>query len=72
MKIGRLKSREVESASWATIPPISRDRTADITRSEIRIVGHDPTNFARISLEIDFLSPCKLNFWSNHEEIKKF
>ena len=23
-------------------PPISRDPTAEITRSEIRVVGHDP------------------------------
>ena len=47
MKIGWLKSRGVESASWATIPPISRDRMAEITRSGIHIVGHDPTDFAR-------------------------
>ena len=40
--IGRLKSHGVESASWATIPLITRDLTAIITRSEIRVVGHDP------------------------------
>ena len=40
--IGRLKSHGVESASWATIPPITHDPTAEITRSEIRVVGHDP------------------------------
>ena len=44
--IGRLKSHEVESASWATIPPITRDPTAEITRSEIRVMSHDPTDFA--------------------------
>ena len=38
--IGRLKSHGVESASWATIPPITRDPTAEITRSEIRITSH--------------------------------
>ena len=38
--IGRLKSHGVESASWATIPPITRDPTAEITRSEIRVRGH--------------------------------
>ena len=38
--IGWLKSHGVESASWATIPPITRDPTAEITRSEIRVVGH--------------------------------
>ena len=65
MKIVGLKSRGVESASWATIPPISRDRMtqiaqsgilimvtiqlisrdprAKITRSEICIIGHDPS-----------------------------
>ena len=32
--IGRLKSHGVESASCATIPPITRDPTAEITRSE--------------------------------------
>ena len=72
MKIGWMKSRGVESASWATIPPILRDRTAEITRSEIRVMGHDPTNFARISLWIHVLFPFKLNFWSNREEIKRF
>ena len=49
MKIKGLKSCGVESASWATIPPILRDLMAEITRSEIRVLGHDPTNFARIS-----------------------
>ena len=39
--IGRLKSHRVESASWAMIPLISRDPTAKITLSEIRVVGHD-------------------------------
>ena len=38
--IGRLKSHGVESASWATIPPITRDLTAEITRSEIRFTSH--------------------------------
>ena len=38
--IGRLKSHEVESASWATIPPITRDLTTEITRSEIRVTSH--------------------------------
>ena len=37
--IGRLKSHGVESASWATIPPITRDLTAEITWSEIRITS---------------------------------
>ena len=45
--IGRLKSHGVESVSWATIPPISRNLMAEITQSEIRIMGHDPTDFAR-------------------------
>ena len=45
--IERLKSHGVESASWATIPPITRDPTAEITRSEIRVMSHDPTNFTR-------------------------
>ena len=45
--IGRLKSHGVESASWATIPPFTRDPTAEITRSEIRVMSHDPTDFAR-------------------------
>ena len=45
--IGRLKSRGWESASWATIPSITRDPTAEITRSEIRVISHDPTDFAR-------------------------
>ena len=38
--IGRLKSHGVESASWATIPPITCDLTAEITRSEIRVTSH--------------------------------
>ena len=38
--IGRLKSRGVESASWATIPPIMRDPTAKITPSEICSTSH--------------------------------
>ena len=38
--IGRLKSHGVESASWATIPPITRDLTAEITQSEIRVMSH--------------------------------
>ena len=38
--IGRLKSHGVESASWATIPLITRDLTAEITRSEIRVTSH--------------------------------
>ena len=45
--IGRLKSYGLESASWATIPPILRNPTAEITRSVIRVMGHDPTDFAR-------------------------
>ena len=45
--IGRLKSHGVESASWATIPLITRNPMAEITRSEIRIMSHDSTNFAR-------------------------
>ena len=36
--IGRLKSHGVESASWATIPPITRNLTAEITRS--RVTSH--------------------------------
>ena len=40
--IGRLKSYGVESVSWAMIPLILRDPTAEITWSEIRVVGHDP------------------------------
>ena len=43
----RLKSRGVESASWATIPPITCDPKPEITLSEIRVMNHDPTNFAR-------------------------
>ena len=38
--IGQLKSHEVESASWATIPPITRDPMAEITRSETRVTSH--------------------------------
>ena len=38
--IGRLKSHGVESASWATILPITRDLTAEITRSEIPVTSH--------------------------------
>ena len=38
--IGRLKSHRVESASLATIPPITRDPTAEITRSEIHVTSH--------------------------------
>ena len=45
--IGRLKSHGVESASWATIPPILRNPMAEITRSGMRVMGHDPTKFAR-------------------------
>ena len=44
--IGWLKSHGVESASWATIPPITRDPTAEITQSEIHVMSHDPTDFA--------------------------
>ena len=45
--IGRLKSHGVESVSWPTIPPISRHSTAEITQSGIRVMGHDPTDFAQ-------------------------
>ena len=45
--IGRLKSHRVESASWATIPPILHNPTAEITRSGIRVMCHDPTDFVR-------------------------
>ena len=38
--IGRLKSPGVESASWATIPPITRDPMAENTQSEIRVTSH--------------------------------
>ena len=38
--IGRLKSHGVESESWATISPITRDMTAKIIRSEIRVTSH--------------------------------
>ena len=44
--IGRLKSHGVESASWATIPLITRDPMAEITSSEICVMSHDPTDFA--------------------------
>ena len=40
--IGQLKSHGVESASWATIPPITRDLTAEITRSEIHVIATIP------------------------------
>ena len=40
--IRRVKSHGVESVSWATIPLISCDPTTEITRSKIRVVGHDP------------------------------
>ena len=45
--IGQLKSHGVESASWATIPPIMHDATNEIRRSEIHVMNHDPTDFAR-------------------------
>ena len=45
--IGRLKSHGVESASWAMIPPISRNPMTEITWSGIYVMGHDPTDFAR-------------------------
>ena len=45
--IERLKSHGVESASSAMIPLITRDPTAEITRSEIHVMSHDPTYFAR-------------------------
>ena len=38
--IGRLKSHGVESASCATIPLITRDPMAEITKSEIRVTSH--------------------------------
>ena len=38
--IGRQKSHGVESASWARIPPITRDPKAEITRSEICVTSH--------------------------------
>ena len=38
--IGRLKSHGVESASWATMPRITRDPTDEITQSEIRVMSH--------------------------------
>ena len=38
--IGRLKSHGVESASWAKIPPITRDPTAENTWIEIPITSH--------------------------------
>ena len=45
--IGQLKSRGVESVSWVMIPPILRNTMAEITRSGIRVMGHNPTDFAR-------------------------
>ena len=45
--IRRLKSHGVESASWATMPPILCNPMAEITQSGIRVMGHDPTDFAR-------------------------
>ena len=45
--IGQLKSHGVESASWATIPLITRDPKAEIAQSEFRVMSHDPTDFAR-------------------------
>ena len=48
--IGRLKSHGVESASWATIPPITRDLTAEITRSEIRVTSHQFRAIRRLKL----------------------
>ena len=48
--IGRLKSHGVESASWATIPPITRDLTAEITRSEIRVTSHQFRAIWRLKL----------------------
>ena len=45
--IGRLKSHGVESASWAAILQILRNPMAEITRSGIRVMGHDPIDFAR-------------------------
>ena len=38
--IGRLKSHRVEYASCATISPITRNPTAEITLSEIRGTSH--------------------------------
>ena len=37
--IGRLKSHRVESVSWAMIPPITRDLTAEIIRSNIHVTS---------------------------------
>ena len=45
--IGRLKSHGVESASWATITPISGNPMAEITTSGIKVMGHDSTDFTR-------------------------
>ena len=45
--IKRLKSHGVEFASPAMIPPITHDPMAEITRSEIHVMSHDPTYFAR-------------------------
>ena len=46
--IGRLKSHEVESASWATIPPITRDPMAEITWSEICVMSHQFCTIRRL------------------------
>ena len=46
--IGWLKSHGVESASWATIPLITRDLTAKITRSEIRVTSHQFCTIRRL------------------------
>ena len=46
--IGWLKSHGVESASWATIPQITRDLTAEITRSEIRVTSHQFRTIRRL------------------------
>ena len=46
--IGRLKSHGVESTPWATIPPIMRDLTAEITRSEIRVTSHQFRTIRRL------------------------
>ena len=48
--IGRLKSHGVESVSWATIPLITRDLTAEITRSEIRVTSHQFRAIRRLKL----------------------
>ena len=41
MKIGRRKSRGVESALWATIPPISCDRMAKISSANWTLDDRD-------------------------------